>query len=185
MKNDLAASSMRSGELAQAAGVSRDTLRYYERHHLLPAAVRAENGYRCYPPQALARVRLIRAALGIGFTVEELAEIFSARDRGMAPCRQVHALAIQKAETLKARIAELAALQRALETAIRSWSRKLKSTSPGQRAGLLEMFLAKHPESTQAISPLVSPGLQRSLQKQGLQKHALQKHALQKRGSKS
>ena len=82
MKNDLAANSMRSGELAQAAGVSRDALRYYERHHLLPAAERAQNGYRRYPPQALARVRLIRAALGIGFTVEELAEIFSARDRG-------------------------------------------------------------------------------------------------------
>jgi MerR family transcriptional regulator, copper efflux regulator len=182
MGNDLSASSMRSGELAKAAGLSRDALRYYERHHLLPAAQRAQNGYRCYPPEALARVRLIRAALGIGFTVAELAEIFSARDRGTPPCRQVHALAIEKAHRLKARIAELTVLHQALQGAIRSWSRKLKATGPGKRAGLLEMFLANHPESTEAISPLMSPGLQRSFQNQGLQKRqGLQKKKAQKK----
>jgi DNA-binding transcriptional MerR regulator len=177
---------MRSGELAKAAGVSRDALRYYERHRLLPAAQRAQNGYRCYPPQALARVRLVRAALSIGFTVDELAEIFSARDCGIAPCRQVHALAIEKAHTLQARITELTALHHALQNAIRSWSRKLKSTGPGKRAGLLEMFLANHPESTQAISPLVSPGLQKSLMQRNLKKQGQQKRNLQKRkGGKS
>jgi MerR family transcriptional regulator, copper efflux regulator len=175
MDKGLRTTSMRSGELAKAAGVSRDALRYYERHHLLPVAQRASNGYRSYPPQALARVQLIRAALGIGFTVAELAEIFSARDRGMAPCRQVHALAVEKAKRLRSRIAELTALHGALQAAIRSWSRKLKSTGAGKRAGLLEMFLANHPESTQAISPMMSPGLQRSLQKQGLQKRSVQR----------
>jgi len=185
MKDDWAASSMRSGELANAAGVSRDALRYYERHRLLPAAQRAQNGYRCYPPQALARVRLIRAALSIGFTVDELAEIFSARDRGMAPCQQVHALAIEKAHTLELRIKELTALHHALQNAIRSWSKKLKSTGPGKRAGLLEMFLANHPESAQAVSPLVSPGLQRSLQRQGVLRQNSRKQDLQKLGFKN
>jgi MerR family transcriptional regulator, copper efflux regulator len=159
------AGSLRSGALARAAGVSRDALRYYERHHLMPPAQRAPNGYRCYSPQALKRVRVIRAALGIGFTVDELEEILSARDRGLAPCRQVHALAIEKGKLLQARIAELTALQRALDAAIRSWRRKLNSTVPGTRAGLLEMFVDKYPESAQAISPLISPGLQHRLQK--------------------
>jgi hypothetical protein len=64
---------LRSGELAKLAGVSPDTLRYYERNRLLPAPPRAANGYRCYPAQSLERVQLIRRALGLGFSVEELA----------------------------------------------------------------------------------------------------------------
>lgn len=160
----------RSGELAAMTGISRDALRYYERHGLLPVAQRAQNGYRRYPTQAVARVRMIRAALGIGFTVDELAEIFSARDRGLAPCKRVHALAMEKAQALDARIAELTALHRALQAAIRSWSRRLKSTAPGRQAGLLEMFVANHPESALAISPLISPGLKSRLQTRSLEK---------------
>lgn len=155
----------RSGELAAMTGISRDALRYYERHGLLPAAQRAQNGYRRYPPQAAARVRLIRAALSIGFTVDELSEILSARDRGLAPCKRVHGLAMEKARALKVRIAELTALHGALQVAIRSWSRKLKSTAAGRQAGLLELFVANHPESALAISPLISPGLKSRLQK--------------------
>ncbi len=165
MTNDTAGRSLRSGELAGMARVSRDTLRYYERKGLLPAAERSQNGYRRYPREALARVWLIRGALGIGFTVNELREILSARSRGHAPCRRVHALALEKAAALEARIAELAALQKALRGAIRSWTRKLKSTAAGKPAGLLEMFVASHPESTRSISPMVSPGLKRKLQR--------------------
>ncbi|HEU4415750.1 MAG TPA: heavy metal-responsive transcriptional regulator [Candidatus Angelobacter sp.] len=155
----------RSGELAQLAGVSRDTLRHYERKGLLPAAQRSQNGYRHYGPQALDRVRLIRAALSIGFTVDELREILRSRDRGIAPCHQVHALAVAKARELQVRIDELNALHRALRRAIRGWARKLKSTAPGKRAGLLEMFIANHPESVRAISPQMSPGLKRKLER--------------------
>ncbi len=165
MTNETAGRPLKSGELAALTRVSRDTLRYYERKGLLPAAGRSENGYRRYPPQALARVQLIRGALGIGFTVDELREILSARDRGLAPCRQVHALAVEKANALEARIAELTAVHNALRGAIRSWTRKLKSTAAGKRAGLLEMFVASHPESTRSISPMVSPGLKRRLQR--------------------
>jgi DNA-binding transcriptional MerR regulator len=161
----IAGRALQSGELAQLGGVSRDTLRHYERKGLLPAAVRLENGYRCYPPQALDRVRLIRAALGIGFTVEELRGIFQSRDRGLAPCHQVHALAKEKARDLQLRIRELETLHKALQKAINGWERKLKSTAPGKRAGLLEMFIANHPESVKAISPMMSPGLQRKLQR--------------------
>jgi DNA-binding transcriptional MerR regulator len=160
-----AARALRSGELAQLAGVSRDTLRHYERRGLLPAAQRSTNGYRHYSPQALDRVRLIRAALSIGFTVEELRDILQSRDRGVAPCHQVHALAMEKARELQRRIRELDVLHRALQKAIRGWAKKLKSTAPGKRAGLLEMFVANHPESVRAISPQMSPGLKRKLER--------------------
>jgi DNA-binding transcriptional MerR regulator len=156
---------LRSGALALLAGVSRDTLRHYERKGLLPGAQRSQNGYRHYPPQALDRVRLIRAALSIGFTVEELREIFQSRDRGVAPCHHVHALAVEKARELEARIREMEALHSALRKAIQEWARKLKTTAPGKHAGLLEMFIANHPESVRNISPMTSPGLQRKLQR--------------------
>src|SRR5437660_586387 len=82
----------RSGELAKLAGVSTDTLRFYERNRLLPLAPRATNGYRCYPQESLQRVLLIRRALGLGFTVAELARVLKARDSGGAPCKTVRAL---------------------------------------------------------------------------------------------
>jgi DNA-binding transcriptional MerR regulator len=163
MKNDSGQPIWRSGELAARAGVSRDTLRFYEREKLLPKAQRLPNGYRCYPAKALARIKVIRAALGIGFTVEELAEILGERDRGKAPCKRVHALAVDKAKALAIRVAEMKRLQRTLADAIRKWEKQLRSTRPGQRAGLLELFVAANPESTGAVSPLISPGLQRTI----------------------
>ena len=70
--------SLSSGELAALAGISRDTLRYYERHGLLPVAQRTAKGYRRYPPEAWARVRLIRGALAIGYLLKSRSV---ARDR--------------------------------------------------------------------------------------------------------
>ena len=75
MTKETAGRTLRSGELAGLAGVSRDTLRHYERRGLLPLTQRSQNGYRRYSPETLTRVWLIRGALGIGFTVEELREI--------------------------------------------------------------------------------------------------------------
>ena len=73
---------LRSGDLAKQLGISPDTLRLYERKGLLQRPPRSENGYRSYPPEAINRIRVIRAALSIGFTIDELAGIFSQRDRG-------------------------------------------------------------------------------------------------------
>src|SRR6185295_15337497 len=86
----------RSGELARLAGVSPDTLRHYERKRLLQRPRRSANGYREYPPSTLDRVHLVRRALAVGFTLDELARILSVRDQGGAPCRQVRALAGEK-----------------------------------------------------------------------------------------
>ena len=69
-----------SGKLADLAGVSRDTLRHYERKGVLPRALRSQNGYRQYPPEALQRVQLIRRALSVGFTLDELAKVLKVRD---------------------------------------------------------------------------------------------------------
>jgi DNA-binding transcriptional MerR regulator len=155
---------LRSGELARLTGVSRDTLRHYERRGLLPAQARSGNGYRQYAAAAVHRVRLIRAALSLGFTVTELGEILADRDRGAAPCRHVHALALKKASSLEARISEMQALLRSLRLAIGDWDHELRRAGPHGRAGLLEKFLEHHPESP-GISPLMSPGLRDRLER--------------------
>jgi len=83
---------LRSGELAALAGISTDTLRHYERMGVLPTPRRSDGNYRLYPAHALERVRLIRQALTVGFSLAELAKILKARDQDRPPCRQVRAL---------------------------------------------------------------------------------------------
>ncbi|MGB7466285.1 MAG: MerR family transcriptional regulator, partial [Candidatus Acidiferrum sp.] len=65
------------GKLARLSGVSAGTVRFYERRNLLLPAARTSAGYRVFSPDSLARMRMIRAGLSIGFSVTELADIFS------------------------------------------------------------------------------------------------------------
>jgi DNA-binding transcriptional MerR regulator len=132
------ADGFRSGELARLAGVSTDTLRHYERKGVLPIARRLGNGYRKYPPDSLHRVSLIRRALAVGFTLDELARFMKARDRGQAPCREVRALAAEKLFELEGRLSEMQTLRDELRATLKDWDKRLAGKSDGQRAGLLE-----------------------------------------------
>jgi MerR family mercuric resistance operon transcriptional regulator len=69
---------MRSGEVAAAAGVNQQTLRYYERRGLLPEPDRTLGGHRAYPADAVTTVRVIKAAQRLGFTLAEVAELLAA-----------------------------------------------------------------------------------------------------------
>lgn len=129
---------MSAGELAKAAGVSTDTLRHYERKGVLRRPPRAANGYRRYPPEALDRVLLVRRAIAFGFTLDELARVLSARDRGAAPCKEVRALAAAKLEEAEERLAQLTALRDELRSTITVWDGRLAKTPSGGRAALLE-----------------------------------------------
>lgn len=148
---------LRSGELARLAGVSPDTLRHYESSGLLPRPVRSSAGYRLYPATAFDRVRLIRGALSIGFTVSELASILADRDRGGAPCRHVRDLAAEKLASIELQLRALRFWRRELRVALADWDRRLKNTAAGKRAGLLEAFVDAHPKSVERDSPLLAP----------------------------
>jgi MerR family transcriptional regulator, copper efflux regulator len=145
-----------SGELARLAGVSTDTLRYYERCRLLPTAPRSPSGYRLFPPEALARVRLIRSSLSLGFSVRDLAGIFRERERGGAPCRRVRELAAQKLVALESRLKELQSWRRELRATLAEWDSLLAKTPSGKQARLLEKFAATHPKNHTWRSPLGS-----------------------------
>lgn len=132
----------RSGELARLAGVSTDTLRHYERKGVLASPARLANGYRRYPAAALARVQLVRAALALGFTLDELADVLRERDRGRPPCRRVRDLAAHKLAGAEERLAELAALVEALRGLLASWDARLTDHAQPAPARLLESLVA-------------------------------------------
>lgn len=129
---------LRSGQLAKIAGVSTDLLRHYERIGVLPAAIRAPNGYRLYPPQSAKRVCAVRLSVAIGFSLAELSRIFAMRDRGGIPCRKVRALAEEKLHRVEQSLNELRALRRHICETLRLWDQRLSQTGRGRRAELLE-----------------------------------------------
>jgi DNA-binding transcriptional MerR regulator len=136
--NDIEKQSFLSGELARLAGVSTDTLRHYERKGVLPTPSRSRNGYRRYAAESLERVRMVRSALAIGFTLAELAKILKARNAGRAPCREVRDLAAQKLDKVQAQLTDLAVLRDELKATLRDWDSLLLQTGSERRAGLLE-----------------------------------------------
>lgn len=127
-----------SGELADLAGVSRDTLRHYERKGVLPRPLRGHNGYRQYPREALQRVQLVRRALSVGFTLDELAKVLKVRDAGGAPCEEVRKLATQKLANVQDQLRELTALRDDLQDTLRDWDTRLARRAGSKRANLLE-----------------------------------------------
>jgi DNA-binding transcriptional MerR regulator len=129
---------LRAGELAQATGVSTDTLRHYESKGVLTKPRRSRNGYREYPTEALARVRLVRRALAVGFTLDELAQILKERDKGGVPCRAVRTLAAEKLRHIEAQIGELVFVREELRVTLANWDSLLAGKNVVERAGLLE-----------------------------------------------
>jgi DNA-binding transcriptional MerR regulator len=102
------------GQLAQAAGTSAKTIRFYEEAGLLPPAYRAENGYRVYGEEDAQRLRFIRQARRLDFTLDDLKEVLALRDRGEAPCRYVMQLLQKKSTEIEERIRQLQELQQEL-----------------------------------------------------------------------
>jgi DNA-binding transcriptional MerR regulator len=101
---------MRSGQLAAAAGVNLQTLRYYERRGLLPEPPRTLGGYREYGDDAVALLRVIKAAQRLGFTLDEVAELLDTGRRGH-PTPDLQERARAKLAEVEDRMADLARIR--------------------------------------------------------------------------
>ena len=123
--------------------MTRDALRHYERMGVLPAPNRLRNNYRAYPADAPRRLRIIKAAVAVGFTLEELSSILRRRDAGDAPCRQVRRQAGMKLDRIEQTIRHLKSLRKTLREVLDEWDERLAGTAPGRRAGLLEALAAR------------------------------------------
>ncbi len=105
---------MKIRELAEHAQVNLQTIRYYERERLLPEPPRLSSGYRLYPENAVRRVRFIKRAQEIGFSLAEIRELLSLRVDTKRDRSEVHALAQAKIIDIDGKIQTLKAMRTAL-----------------------------------------------------------------------
>lgn len=105
------------GRLAAAAQVNVETVRYYQRIGLMPVPKKAPGGIRRYRAEELARLRFIKAAQGLGFTLQEIADLVKLDDG--THCKEAHAIAAQKLEAVRARLRDLKSIERSLARLVR------------------------------------------------------------------
>lgn len=109
---------MRIGEAAERVGVNPKTIRFYESIGVLPKPPRTQAGYRDYDDEHVDRLQFIKRAQRLGLKLEDIADVLAFRDRGERPCDYVVEVVRQEVHDLSARIREMRALKRELETLI-------------------------------------------------------------------
>lgn len=106
------------GKVATLAGISTNALRFYEREDLIHPASKSENGYRLYDEAAVSRLRFIQHAQHCGFTLLEIRELLTLRERDSACCNDVRRLVVEKKLQLEAKIKAMKSMSQALDILI-------------------------------------------------------------------
>ena len=115
---------MKIGEVAKAAGVGIDAVRFYEREGLLPEPARQPSGYRDYAPEAVLDLRFIKRAKELGFSLKEISELLLINREPDAKAGDVKKLAEEKLADLEDKIRSLQRMKKAL--------RKVTERCPGR-----------------------------------------------------
>jgi DNA-binding transcriptional MerR regulator len=105
-------------QLAIAADVATTTIRYYERIGLMPPEDRSHGNYRLYSDDSLRKVKFIRAAQGIGFSLEDVKALLGVPDSSAASCRVVQPLIEQRLAEVGQRMKDLRHVQKVLKSAL-------------------------------------------------------------------
>jgi Hg(II)-responsive transcriptional regulator len=105
-------------QAAEQAGVNVQTIRYYERRGLLPAPPRRISGYRELAPDTVRRIRFIKRAQDLGFSLDEVAELLKLRTARPHTRQRVRGIAERRLEQVERKIAELQAMRNALRTLV-------------------------------------------------------------------
>jgi DNA-binding transcriptional MerR regulator len=136
---------LRTGELAERAGVNVQTLRYYERRGLLAAPARRPSGQREYPEDTVRLLRTIKAAQRLGFTLAEIEELLelSEHRRGTG---ELHRRAQAKVAEIDARIEQLTRMRRALEVVLEADCDSLTDCSCGLGTTLPDLEASRAPD---------------------------------------
>ena len=112
------------GELARRAGVNRETVRFYERRRLLSSAARSMSGYRMFPDEALRRLRFIRHAKELGFSLSEIRELLALLVSSADSCDRVRMRAEAKISDIEKKIQALGHMKQALSELVEGCSRR-------------------------------------------------------------
>lgn len=134
------------GKVAALAGVSPDTLRYYEKEHLITPASKSDAGYRQYNDEAVRRIRFIKHAQHCGFTLADIKELLGLKRADSACCEDVRSLAIEKKLLIEHKRRTLQAMSRALDDLIQSCDGGMKPTKDCPILNALENCLPEMPK---------------------------------------
>ena len=124
------------GKLAAHTGVGVETIRYYERSGFLPAPDRLSSGYRVYGDDTVNKVRFIREAQTLGFSLSEISELLALTDNPEADCAQVNDRAQTKLQEIEEKIQRLQLMQASLE--------RLAKYCPADEQPLSECSIISH-----------------------------------------
>lgn len=113
------------GELARLAGVNVETVRYYERIHLLPTPPKTVSGRRVFGPEHLSLLCFIKRARDLGFGIKDIRELLSVRNSGNG-CGDAKAIAVKHLAGLRGKLNDLTKLERVLASAIDKCSGELE-----------------------------------------------------------
>ena len=117
------------GDVAKRANVHIETLRYYERRGIVPKPPRTRSNYRLYPEDTVRRVRFVKDAQELGFSLKEIKELLSLRGTSGATCKDVQQRATGKIKEIDEKILSLQAMQQVLQTLVRECAARQGSLS--------------------------------------------------------
>ena len=106
------------GKVATLAGVSTDTLRYYEKEHLIEPTSKTAAGYRLYNDEAVRRIRFIKTAQHCGFSLSDIQDLLTLKRADSACCEDVRSVAIEKKLRVAHKLRALQAMSAALDDLI-------------------------------------------------------------------
>ncbi len=122
-------SSYTTGQVARAAGVNHETLRFYEREGILPAPRRTRAGYRQYSDETVRVVTFIKRAQRLGFTLKEATALLALRKAGPKRREAARALAAAKIADIDQRIRDLVAIRDALATLVETCTHRAEASA--------------------------------------------------------
>ncbi len=106
------------GVIARKTGLGAETIRYYEQIGILPEPERAANGYRLYDDQHLKRLRFVKRARELGFSLDKVRSLLSLSEQKDMTCRSVRTIAEEHLNEVRRNIADLQAMEELLEAAV-------------------------------------------------------------------
>src|SRR5438132_7304935 len=117
------------GQVARKTGLSIDAIRFYEKQGLLPRPPRTQGGYRLYQEREIADLEFIQRAQQLGFSLNEIRELFSIQRHPHEVCGHVRDLVAQKLNVVRNKIAELQRLETDLVAALRQCRKALQQSA--------------------------------------------------------
>ena len=157
------AAGLRRGQVAAAADVNVETLRYYERRGLLAEPDRSPGGHRLYPPEAVTVLRVIKAAQRLGFTLDEVADLLELGQHrhGKRVDAGLQQRAREKLVEVEERITDLVAIRDNLTAALDAGCDDLLACASSDCCPIPFQTITLHPDSAHAPDNVTAAGASR------------------------